>query len=306
VIHHVFANRSNAGDWLSAQGIQSLLTGLQITEHLCDQPFVDATLSRLSVAGPGDLVVIGGGGLFMDYFDSFWRGLNELSERVRFGLWGLGVVDLKLEDSRLDNSLQQRIVEKAAFCSLRDERSRQQLESSVSLPGPVVCPSVLALAPAAEQGWGVLHVDNLTTVGESAYEHMDQVAWRFAADTGRPYRRTNNLHRESDHRDLARVLDLYTASDVVVTSRLHGCIIGAAMGRRVVAVSGDWKIESFMKAVGLHEWVLPQEAVDVLPEVLRRIDEQPDPATYLDAARRAHRQTAVRVRALASDPRRGN
>jgi polysaccharide pyruvyl transferase WcaK-like protein len=160
--------------------------------------------------------------------------------------------------------------------------------------------------PAAGQGWGVLHVDNLTTVGESVYEQMDRVAWHFATGSGRPYRRTNNLHREGDPQDLARLLDLYAASDVVVSSRLHGCIIGGAIGRKVVAVSGDWKVESYMNAVGLADWVLPQEAVDDLPDVLRRIDDQPDPTPALDAARRTHRQTAVRVRALASTPGHGD
>ena len=69
MIHHVFANRSNIGDWLSAIGIQALLAPCKVTEHLCDQPFVAGTLGELSTAGEGDLIVIGGGGLFMDYFE---------------------------------------------------------------------------------------------------------------------------------------------------------------------------------------------------------------------------------------------
>ena len=42
MIHHVYANRSNIGDWLSPRGIQRLLSPLLVTEHLCDDPFVDA------------------------------------------------------------------------------------------------------------------------------------------------------------------------------------------------------------------------------------------------------------------------
>src|SRR5205823_8029379 len=78
-LYHVFANRSNAGDWLSARGIRSLLDAPAVTELLCDEPFVPETLERLSSAGPGDLIVIGGGGLFMDYFEPFWRGFGPVA-----------------------------------------------------------------------------------------------------------------------------------------------------------------------------------------------------------------------------------
>ena len=40
MIHHVFANKSNIGDWLSAQGIQTLLHKYcgreKVLEHFCD------------------------------------------------------------------------------------------------------------------------------------------------------------------------------------------------------------------------------------------------------------------------------
>lgn len=38
MIHHVYANRSNIGDWLSAIGIQKLLGGAAVTEHLATSP----------------------------------------------------------------------------------------------------------------------------------------------------------------------------------------------------------------------------------------------------------------------------
>ena len=50
MIHHVYANQSNVGDWLSARGIQSLLAPLTVTEHLCDEPFVPETLRKLAKA----------------------------------------------------------------------------------------------------------------------------------------------------------------------------------------------------------------------------------------------------------------
>src|SRR5687767_15929839 len=125
MIHHVFANRSNVGDWLSARGIQSLLAGHEIREYLCDEPFVFETLAALRKADAHeDLIVIGGGGLFMDYFEPFWRGFREIAERVRFGIWGVGYCDIKRENSRPDLSLIEEIVSRAEFCYVRDELTR--------------------------------------------------------------------------------------------------------------------------------------------------------------------------------------
>ena len=76
MIYHIYANRSNIGDWLSAKGIQKLLAPLEITECLCDIPFLEETMEKLSKATEKDLIVIGGGGLFMDYFILFWDAVN--------------------------------------------------------------------------------------------------------------------------------------------------------------------------------------------------------------------------------------
>src|SRR5688572_7481757 len=99
MIYHVFANRSNIGDWLSAKGIQKLLRPLEITECLCDEPFLDETFETLAMATSLDLIVIGGGGLFMDYFVPFWERFLPISKRVPFCIWGVGCCDIKHENS---------------------------------------------------------------------------------------------------------------------------------------------------------------------------------------------------------------
>ncbi len=90
MIYHIYANRSNIGDWLSAKGIQKLLAPLEIQECLCDEPFIEETMQCLSKAGKDDLIVIGGGGLLMDYFDSFWAAFRSVADRVPFCIWGIG------------------------------------------------------------------------------------------------------------------------------------------------------------------------------------------------------------------------
>jgi len=99
MIYHIYANRSNIGDWLSAKGIQQLLATHDITDCFCDEPFVKETMEVLSKATGNDLIIIGGGGLLMDYFVPFWEAFAPIAERVPFCIWGIGYCDIKHEAS---------------------------------------------------------------------------------------------------------------------------------------------------------------------------------------------------------------
>ena len=293
MIHHVFANKSNIGDWLSAMGIQSLLADKKITDHLCDEPFVEGTIATLKHATPSDAILIGGGGLFMDYFAPFWRGLAEIDPRVPLFIWGVGYCDLKDEPSRPPLDLLGPIIDRAVMCAVRDDLTRRLLERP-SLPEPAGCPSLCVIAPRSGEKFGLLHVDNYTTVGVAAYDAMTAVGEAFAASTGRPYRTTNNRIRDGSAREMDGLLMRYAKSDLVLSSALHGCIIGVGMGKKVLAVSGDYKIEQFMQLVGLREWVLTQqEALDAnfLKRRLEDLTQQTIAPDALDDLRR--RQQAI-------------
>ncbi|HYC48358.1 MAG TPA: polysaccharide pyruvyl transferase family protein [Burkholderiales bacterium] len=295
MIHHVFANRTNIGDLLAARGIQRLLAPLPIVEHLCDTPFVPETLAALAKLDQSDLVVIGGGGLFMDYFMPFWSGFAGLAPRLRYCLWGVGYCDLKREHSRPETGLIRRIAAASALNALRDALTMR----ITGVDGePVPCSSVCAVAEEPP-GRGVLHVDNYTTAGADVFDSMQTACERYAALTERPLRRTNNRIRDSAEA-LEDTLSRYRAADVVVSSALHGCVIALAMGRRTVAVSGDWKIESFMQMAGMDDWVLDIGEVSKLGDLLQRMERQPDARAFLEMARRRNEHVAARVRALAT------
>jgi polysaccharide pyruvyl transferase WcaK-like protein len=299
-LHHVFANRSNVGDWLSAIGIQSLLPGVPVVEHLCDEPFVPETLAALERARPGDAVVIGGGGLFMDYFEPFWRGFLPLAGRLPFAVWGVGFVDLKLEPSRASTDLLADVLRRARVVRVRDELTRSLL-GAVPLPPPVPCPSHVAVPRRPPAGRALLHVDNLTTVGEDVYESMLAQGRAFAERTGRRFLETNNLIPKDDRAALARVLDLYGASDLVLTSRLHGAILAHSTGRRFLAVSGDRKVESYLQAAGLSSWGLDLAEAGSVGARLAELERAALPAAaeeLLARARRENEAVAREVRAL--------
>jgi hypothetical protein len=296
-VYHVYANRSNVGDWLSARGIQALLAPLPVTELLCDDPFVPETLDRLAAAGPGDFVVIGGGGLFMDYFELFWRGFGPLAERLPFAVWGVGCCEMKRTSSRLPDDVLGPIVRRSRLCVVRDELTRRYLAPHVAA-AVVPCPTLNAVGPRP-LGHGLLHVDALDNVGEAVYETMNRVGEAFAARTGRSFRAINNLIPGGSEKALASTLGLYANADLVLTGRLHGCIIGLAMGRKVLAVSGDYKVESFMAAAGLGDWVMGLDEIAALPDRLAALPGQPSPDGFLDRARAANRLVAEQVKAAA-------
>lgn len=303
MIIHVYANQSNVGDWLSAIGIQSLISPLDIEECFCDEPFVPATLERLSRATADDFIVVGGGGLFMDYFVPFWEGFRPIADRVPFGIWGAGYCDMKREDSRPPRELIAEIVKRSHFCLVRDELTRSFLPDC-ELPPSVICPTVVAVptSVAGEPG-SLLHVDHYDNVGEHIYDGMVSAATHFASCTGRRYRQTNNLIPSGDRAALRRTLDLYSAADMVITSRLHGCIIALATGRRVLAVSGDRKVESFMGTAGLSEWVCDLDDVASVPLRLERLHEQVIPMEFIERGRLQNRAVGETVALMQSPSR---
>jgi polysaccharide pyruvyl transferase WcaK-like protein len=299
MIYHVYANQSNVGDWLSARGIQSLLAPLELKKLFCDTPFVPDTINTLNEAGPEDFIIIGGGGLFMDYFVPFWESFLPIAARVPFIIWGAGCCDLKRIPSRPPRELLTEIVRKSQLCVVRDALTRSFF-SDCELPSPIVCPAVNAVrvTPAGEKR--LLHVDHFDSVGPENYDRMVAIAQAFAERTGLSYRQTNNLIPAGHNGALQKTLDLYASADLVLSSRLHGCIIALAMGRKVLVVSGDCKVESFMQAAGLGDWVCDLADIESLPVRLEKLVEQRWPVEFIELARLENRAVATEVSALLS------
>jgi polysaccharide pyruvyl transferase WcaK-like protein len=300
MIYHIYANRSNIGDWLSAKGIRKLLSPLEITECLCDVPFIDETMHRLSDATEKDLIVIGGGGLLMDYFTPFWKAFEPVAHRVPFCIWGIGYCDLKNEASLAPNELIENIINQSKLCIVRDELSRSYL-SQCNLPEPVQCPSINVIDRLPNFGKDILHVDNYTTAGEEAYNAMCLAAEHFAINKGITYRQTNNQILKNSENGLAQILSLYARSGYVLSSALHGCIIGVAMGLKVLAVSGDRKIEGFMDAVGLNDWVLDVQKVNLVSNRLSELNLQSDHYFFIENIRKKNIEISLRIKQIAAD-----
>ena len=293
-VHHVFANRSNIGDWLSAAGIQVAVG--EVVEHLCDGPFVEQTLSQLAGLEARDRLIIGGGGLLMNYFEPLWRGLANRPPTCPVTLWGVGVCDTRGQATLPDRSLIRGVIQSFDRVIVRDEMTRDFVDVDAEL---VACPSLLAIPtvePSRDGMPTVLHVDNYNTLGPERYEQMDAAIAAWAGSHGHAMQRTNNRIQPNQWSELQALLGRYQSATLVVSSGLHGCIIAVATGRPVVAVAGDRKVEGFMSLAGLSEWVLPPNEIDRLPALLDRVSEQPSRGEFVDHMRRENRAIGAAVR----------
>ena len=66
-------------------------------------------------------------------------------------------------------------------------------------------------------------------------------------------------------------LEKYRRSDVVLSSALHGCVIGVGMQKKVIAVSGDWKIEGFMEQMDRGDWVVGLHELHRIDSLLEEV-----------------------------------
>jgi hypothetical protein len=298
MIHHIFANRSNIGDWLSAQGIQRLLAPLPVKEYLCDAPFVPETIASLTKdLAPEDLVIVGGGGLLSNYFTPFWEAFAPLARRAPLVIWGVGCCDIKMSLSLPAISLIQPIFASSRMCVVRDELTRVFVDCgdhAIIVP----CPTFNAISSPDTIGDGLLHVDHYDTIGSDNYDAVVRMTEDYAVRTGRICRQTNNLISSGNRRELDERLARYRNSELVVTSRLHGCIIGLATGCKVLAISGDRKVESFMHAAGMDEWVCDVTDLAMLPAMIERLPTQNSPIYFIETTRQRNCDVAHRVQKL--------
>lgn len=297
MFHHIYACKSNIGDWLSALAIQRMLHPSAFVEYLCDEPFIEATIGRLEKLPEGEVVVIGGGGLLMDYFDPFWREFGRISHRFQVCIWGAGSCDHKQKPTLAQRELLQRVISTARVCVVRDDRTAAQFGIRSD---PVPCPSMTVIETGASAAPALLHVTHYDVVGASAWERAHSLCSSFAARTGRAYRQSDNTLPDGRHKpsDLQAALDVYGEADLVVSSRLHGCIIGVSLGRKVLAISNDHKIDEFMRLAGLQDWVCDPGDLGGFEEKLQALHLQPDRSDFVSKVRKDNQRVAQAVSAV--------
>jgi hypothetical protein len=230
----------------------------------------------------------------MDYFTPFWEGFRSIARRVLRSASGASAGRLKHEHSQPPRAARgDRLPE--PVCRVRRARASSWLPVLWPLRP---CPSLSSVQAAPPSG--LASCTWPTRPSAQAYEEMS----RAACSSRRTHRRlgeTDNQIPSGDEGAMERVLDRYRACDLVLSSRLHGCILGLALGRKVLAVSGDWKVESFMSAAGLDEWVLDRDRPAPLLRRLEALEGQVAPRAF---SRRPRARTSASPRSAGSVPAR--
>lgn len=302
MIHQIYANESNVGDWMSAIGIRQLLDEPSSSRHFCDEYFLPETLSWLKELEDRDVVVIGGGGLFQPYFLPFWRGVAEIMERVPVCLWGVGLCGQESDLDADSRDLLRQVARRSRLCVVRDEMTRHFLDMPQVGP-PVPCPSIVAAKalPVALQRRVLLHSVHADIVPSEDQAKLRDLLKHHAAQHCLTYMETDNRVEQGNGKAMREVLALYGSASMVVSSRLHGCILGLAMGCKVLALVSDPKVEAFMCLAGMQRWIGKTHDEMRLGELLKSLDEQDHAAPLIERAHLANARVARTIRQIVQD-----
>jgi hypothetical protein len=189
-----------------------------------------------------DVALIGGAGLFHNCFSEFWKWLSR--QRVPVLIWGVGVClpayHPSVSDPRKSGVPREhidRLRKRLVFCNVRDDLTQEMyaLDGSVT-----ACPSVVYIQDklsAADKGSTILYSHHSELVSDWEKERI----LRHCTDC------TDNLFKDCSPMD---VLAKFQRARLVVTTRLHGAIVAAALGRPYIALCRDRKMSAFVDQYG--------------------------------------------------------
>lgn len=247
---YIFADASNIGDRISAQGV-SFLTGRPGVEIFAARAGLASTfrtIKWLEKYRPKTRIIIGGGGLLQECFNPFWTDL--LQTKLPFVLFGVGVNEMPGKRNVPPADIMKTLAHRARAIHVRDRWSRDLLQYGQEAPVTVgVCPSVNYLvsiygARREQPGRYLLHVQHPVDVnlaGGDPHEH--RLLIKALA------RELDLVYDETDHikENLSSLAEKYLRARYVVSSRLHGCIFSFAFGVPFVPIVLDKKTAAFVE-----------------------------------------------------------
>ncbi len=303
----LYANDWNVGDHLSARGIEECL-GVTVSKVTFERnPRLAEVLNQLS---DQDLVIVGGGGLLKNSFDPFWQTFLDHQQRRGFAyaVWGVGQCDVVGGSSDGDRAVHSRVFQGALAATVRDAESASEIDADVAVlacPAHVAASLIGGVHSVADDTLLVVEHDGLL---QALADHIGRPDLRALLDGVlrdhsvahglRLVAHDNYVRRSPVDRALSgrlaslivpgqarlirelrtrsvdeAVRKLFGPARAVVTSRLHGAIQGFSLGKPVVGVSGDRKIDRYFSSVGLAAWVA--SSPDDVATLVNRVAEQP-------------------------------
>jgi len=248
-IAYIYANKGNVGDYISHCGIRDSFNkpGLWLFCSPVWSRYLVRNLARLKKRNPNCILIIGGGGLLQPVFENFWSLV--IDSGLTFVMVGIGINELEGRGT-FDQKLLKNIVSKSSYLTVRDSYTQKRiLDISGALVPVTVCPSVRFLQQYREKNrrgekkklLHVLHPADLRMAGIDI-ELLRNSVREAAVCLNLDYQESTNM--SSNHiTAITGILD----SAIVVSSRLHGCIMSYALDIPFVALECDRKIKYFIE-----------------------------------------------------------
>lgn len=245
---YVYANKRNVGDYISHLGLKEIV-GLDGPSLFCSPIWLvefRQHIETLKKYNQDVLLVIGGGGLLQPVFEPFWEVV--LLSGLRFSAHGIGV-NRMTGRGELSKALFEKIGEKAEHLGVRDIYTKKMFESNAKkLPTLTACPSINYLHPryrkkaAASKNvlLHLVHPSDVRLAGANLQNIVENLK-KIASELGLDYQEHTNM--DSSH---IRMLNRVRQSKVIVSSRLHGCIMGYGMEIPFLPLLCDEKINEFL------------------------------------------------------------
>jgi hypothetical protein len=248
---YLYAGRGNVGDYLSHLGVREVvrLPGLELFAGRPGSRELARTVTAHHFRERYRVLVIGGGGLFQGCFDDFWRIV--LASRLPYVVFGVGANKLGGQRSVTDASLLADIVRGATYIQVRDTMTREAIRScGVEEEIPLgLCPATSYVYPRYWLDDRSSRATLLHVVHPSDLRMAQGDLGRIGENLRAQARELELSYVEEDNMSarLGGVLGRYAGARLVVSSRLHGCIISYAMGIPFVPLRCDEKIEAFLQ-----------------------------------------------------------
>jgi polysaccharide pyruvyl transferase WcaK-like protein len=250
MIYYCCANDLNIGDHFSMLGVKDAV-GLSGKEIFLERRKVPLA-KELDGLSSNDVLIIGGGGIIKDYFRKYWLDILKYKKKRNYKIYifGIGVCDHKhvSKSTVFEERLIKEIINNSKISYLRppipikDHRIKETF-----------CPSMLYIynkyknnnIPIKNQ---LLYVSHAGLVGKNIDLKIIKLLKEYCKEKGLSYFQVSNIARNKD--GVESIMRKYLSSKIIVTSRLHGYIIGRSLGKKVVAISKDHKIEGFASIIG--------------------------------------------------------
>ena len=304
-IAYIYANKRNVGDYISFCGIRHLI-GVPGIELFCSSAWkkeFKKHIDQIKTANPQCLLIIGGGGLLQPVFNEFWS--EVLDSKLPYVMFGIGINRMQGRPE-MESSYTKKLVENASFIGVRDNYTQNALAKITNVPIHMgICPSVNFVNKHFWQNQSnrskillhIYHPSDLRLAGADL-DKISNSLKTVARRLGYTYQEDSNM--SANH---MKTLEGVSNAGIVVSSRLHGCIMSFSMGLPFIPLLCDEKISSFNQSyTGVEGYAPtlfydPDMAFNAVSECFLNFDKQ---KTVLDEEMLRNHSLAEQIKALIS------